>query len=85
MKFGIGAIFLAIATASTALAENENWPRWRGPRNDGVSLAKNPPIHFGKTEHVRWRAELPGPAGSTPIVWGDRAFATTVDGASISL
>jgi outer membrane protein assembly factor BamB len=28
---------------------------------------------------VIWRLALPGPAGSTPVIWGDRIFLTSVD------
>lgn len=57
----------------------EPWPQWRGARLDGVSGDKGTPVKWSKTENVRWRLPLPGPAGSTPAVWGDRVFVTSVD------
>lgn len=59
--------------ASTA----ENWPQWRGPGGDGISPETELPVHWNKTEHVAWRLPLPGPAGSTPVVWDDRIFLTS--------
>ena len=29
---------------------------------------------WNKTENVIWRVDLPGPAGSTPVIWGNRSF-----------
>src|SRR5262245_52906006 len=78
-------ISILMLAAATLRAEDENWPRWRGPRNDGVSLAKNPPVKFSQSENVAWRSELPGAAGSTPIVWNDRIFLSSAEGKNIVL
>ncbi len=53
-----------------------NWPQWRGPSADGVSLESKVPTSWSATENVAWRAPLPGLGTSTPILWGDRAFLT---------
>ncbi len=71
-------LFLVLPLISSSFAEN--WPRWRGPRNDGTSAETGVPTHWSGTENVRWRLALPGEAASTPIVWGDRIFLTTADG-----
>ncbi len=65
------AYFLAIASALAA-----NWPAWRGPDGTGVSSDKNLPLQWDTNAHVRWRAELPGPGNSSPIVWGNQVFIT---------
>jgi outer membrane protein assembly factor BamB len=59
----------------------DNWPAWRGPRGDGVSTEKNLPLTWSATQNVRWKAPLPEPGNSTPIIWGDRVFLTqSLDG-----
>ena len=63
----------------------ENWPYWRGPRKDGTSQETNLPIRWSKSENVLWRLPLPGPAASTPVVWGDRIFVTSVSGDQLVL
>lgn len=63
----------------------ENWPQWRGPNGDGTSSEKGLPSEWSREKNVAWRLALPGPAGSTPAVWGDRIFLTTVDGKDINL
>lgn len=55
----------------------ENWPGWRGPSGDGVSLEKNLPTRWSQTENIAWRTPISGEGHSSPIVWGDRVFLTT--------
>ncbi|MCP4891821.1 MAG: PQQ-binding-like beta-propeller repeat protein [Planctomycetaceae bacterium] len=63
----------------------DNWGSWRGPNRNGVSLEKNVPLQWSQDSNVAWRTELPGPAGATPVVWGDQVFLTTIDGESLVL
>src|SRR5215467_6085025 len=81
------SIFTAaiVACAAGRVARAENWPRWRGSANDGVSSESGFPASFSKMENLAWRLPLPGSAGSTPIVWGDRIFLTSADGDDLVL
>ena len=81
------SIFIGVVMFCSILAEaqTENWPRWRGPRNDGTSTETGVAARWSKTENVKWRLELPGPAPSTPIVWQDKIFLTSAGGSSLAL
>jgi outer membrane protein assembly factor BamB len=57
-----------------------NWPAWRGPDGQGISFETNLPTKWSATENVKWRASLPEPGNSTPIVWDDRIFVTQAVG-----
>jgi len=72
---------VACATANHAVRA-ENWPQWRGPKNNGISNETNTPTKWSKTENVAWRLPMPGPAGATPVVWGERIFLTSTDKSS---
>src|SRR6266853_234725 len=77
MKKSIATCFTTVLTVSTMLSATAgNWPGWRGPEGNGVSLDKNLPLKWSNKENVRWRVELPGPGNSSPIVWGKRVFVT---------
>jgi outer membrane protein assembly factor BamB len=65
---------LLLLSAGVGLADN--WPAWRGPTGDGRSSEKDAPLTWSRTENVRWKAPLPSPGNSTPVVWGDRVFLT---------
>ena len=71
-------ILLTFAATSGA-AHGENWPSWRGPRGDGTSHETGLPTRWSSTENIRWKTPLPGRGYSSPVVWGDRIFATWCD------
>ncbi|MBX9580321.1 MAG: PQQ-binding-like beta-propeller repeat protein [Gemmataceae bacterium] len=68
-----------------AAARADNWPQWRGPKNDGRSAETGLPTEWDQTKNVVWKLKLPGRGASTPAVWGDRLFLTSLDGDSIVL
>ena len=71
MRTPLLAFLLVTATASA-----DNWPGWRGPTGLGHSAQKDPPLTWGPTENVRWKAPLPDTGNASPVVWGDRIFLT---------
>ena len=58
-------------------AARANWPQWRGPTADGVSLEKDVPDEWGRDRNIAWKVPLAGLGTSTPIIWGDRIFVTS--------
>ncbi len=75
---------LALLTLTTAVRA-ENWPQWRGAKLDGISHETNVPLKWSKDENIAWRAKLPGPAGSTPVVWDDHIYLTSAEGNDLVL
>ena len=65
-----------VALLAGSSVEAGNWPAWRGPAGTGVCLERSLPLHWDRTNHVRWRAPLPERGNSTPIIWGKRVFVT---------
>ena len=73
-------LFISLAVLFCAtLLRAENWPQWRGPNFNGSSGEKGLPSEFSKSNNVVWRAPLPGPAGSTPVIFGDHVFVNSID------
>ncbi len=72
-------------TVSISPALAENWPQWRGPKNDGHSGEKNVPTEWGADKNIAWKLPLPGQGSSTPCVWDDKIFVTSPDGDDIVL
>jgi len=77
------AVCLLLSAGRCALAEN--WPQWRGPRNDGTSQETNIPAEWAADKNIAWKLALPGMGGSTPIVWSDRIFLTSQDKGDVVL
>ena len=63
-------------TALAFAAAPDGWPHWRGPGDDGMARGEAP-LHWSDTEHVAWKAPVPGKGHSSPVIWGDRIFLTT--------
>lgn len=70
-------IFMFLGVSVNAQSFDENWPNWRGPDCDGVSLKGNPPTEWSETKNIKWKTPIPGRGLGTPIVWGDQIFMTT--------
>jgi len=66
-------------------ARGENWPHWRGPTYNGICTETEVPLTWSKTDNVAWRLPLPGPAGATPVIWGENIFLTTTAGEELQL
>ena len=69
--------FLTIMLACPALiAADDDWPRWRGPNNDGMARG-DAPVEWSDTKNIAWKASIPGRGHSSPIIWGGKIFLTT--------
>jgi outer membrane protein assembly factor BamB len=70
-------ITMALLLHSVGMA-NDRWPQFRGPQSLGVAEDPSLPDKWSTTENVAWRADIPGTGWSSPIVWGNRIFVTSV-------
>ncbi len=75
------SLFVCVALPAQA----DNWPQWRGLRNDGHSSEQHLPTTFGPDKNIVWKTQLPGRGSSTPCVWQDRIFITSLDGDEVLL
>lgn len=74
----LAGLILTLFAMSTASAEN--WPQWRGPQQNGVSISTGSPTEWGEDKNIAWKVKLPGWGTSTPIIWQDQIFLTCDDG-----
>ncbi|MEE2635677.1 MAG: PQQ-binding-like beta-propeller repeat protein [Acidobacteriota bacterium] len=72
----MGALVL---TPSALAAQDDTWPQFRGPSmNPAVPDNPNLPEEWSETENVEWVTDIPGLGWSSPVIWGNRVFLTTV-------
>jgi outer membrane protein assembly factor BamB len=71
-------LLVLIAFHAQAAGSSSHWPQFRGPGARGVADHPNLPDRWSADENVAWKIDLPGRGWSSPIVWGDRVFLTTV-------
>ncbi len=58
--------------------QDAQWPQFRGPASNPVGQSVNLPNSWSLTDNVEWQFEIPGRGWSSPIVWEDKVFITTV-------
>jgi outer membrane protein assembly factor BamB len=69
--------FLPLLVAcSFLMAADDDWPRWRGPNNDGMARG-DAPLEWSDQKNIAWRATIPGRGFSSPVLWGNKLFVTT--------
>ncbi|HUR46593.1 MAG TPA: PQQ-binding-like beta-propeller repeat protein [Candidatus Saccharimonadales bacterium] len=73
----VAAVFILCASTVAGAAAG-NWPQFRGPDSIGVSDNTGLPDHWGTNQNVAWKSEVPGRGWSSPIIWGNHVFLTTV-------
>jgi outer membrane protein assembly factor BamB len=68
----------AVILTWTAAAASNDWPQFRGS-SAGVA-ADDPalPETWSTSENVAWAVDVPGLGWSSPVVWGDQIFITSV-------
>jgi outer membrane protein assembly factor BamB len=74
----VAGMLLAGLTTNVVRAAEANWPQFLGPGARTVASDANLPDRWSATENVAWKTEIAGRAWSSPVVWGDRVFLTTV-------
>ncbi|MET0624866.1 MAG: PQQ-binding-like beta-propeller repeat protein [Pyrinomonadaceae bacterium] len=61
----------------------QNWPQFRGPQASGVAEGRKTPVKWDATKSagVVWKTPIPGLSHASPVVWGDRVFVVSAEGA----
>lgn len=68
---------LFLLAALTANAQSQ-WAQFRGPGSRGVAETVDIPDRWSATENVAWKRDIPGRGWSSPVIWNDHVFLTTV-------
>jgi outer membrane protein assembly factor BamB len=65
------------AFVSAQLFAANDWSEFRGPTGQGLSTAKNVPIHWNATSNVVWKTAIPGEGWSSPVLVDGKIYLTT--------
>ncbi len=83
MKLRIALPMIVLLMASV-LASAADWNRFRGPSGLGLSGEQGLPTEWSSSKNIAWKAKLPGPGTSSPIVVGDRIYLTSYTGYALT-
>jgi outer membrane protein assembly factor BamB len=78
MRLKCIVLLLMIAVIGLKSEGSDHWPQFRGPGSLGVAEDATLPDTWSATENVAWKADIPGLGWSSPVVWGNRIFLTSV-------
>jgi outer membrane protein assembly factor BamB len=76
--FMVASFFAIWSWADHFASAQSAWPQFRGPGSLGVGTNANIPDRWSATENVLWKTDISGRGWSSPVVWGNRIFLTTV-------
>ena len=68
-------VLVSITSFSIPLVA-DNWPEWRGAKGDSIVESGEYPMSWSPSENIQWKASLPAPGNSSPIVFEDHVFVT---------
>src|SRR5437868_1224170 len=74
--FAWACLFFWVADSSVTAGD---WPAFRGPEGNGMAPKDKAPLSWGPEKNVQWKAALPGPGNSSPIVSSGRVFVTCAE------
>ncbi len=74
----LGLVLVLGSGLRSAEPSSPRWPQFRGPGSLSISTAANLPITWSADRNVAWKTSIPGLGWSSPIVWDDKIFLTTV-------
>jgi outer membrane protein assembly factor BamB len=86
MRFSgfVSTICVLLFIVATRPGAGDDWPQFRGPDGLGVSSDADVAVQWSESENLQWKAALPGPGSSSPIVWGQHVFVTCYSGYGLS-
>ncbi len=70
---------IVVLAAAPAAVPGSDWPLFRGENRDGVSADAGIPTTWSADKNVKWKAPLPRPGNSSPIVSNGRVFSTCAE------
>ncbi len=73
LSLGLLVICTALQSQNTA----DSWTQFRGPLDNGYSLAKNVPLHWSDSTNVVWKVAIPGRGWSSPVILNGKIWLTT--------
>ncbi|MBC9890721.1 MAG: PQQ-binding-like beta-propeller repeat protein, partial [Opitutae bacterium] len=85
MKCGSNFLVLGfLVILNSTIWATSNWPQFRGAESRGIGPDEKLPDRWSSAENVAWKTDIPGRGWSSPIVWEDKVFLTTVINAGVS-
>ena len=73
--FSLLTFYFLCVTGS--VAQQQDWPQFRGPTGQGHSSETNLPLDWSETKNVVWKTAIRGRGWSSPVIADGRVWVTT--------
>ena len=73
----LSVLYISFSCVTDGTAE-DRWPQFRGPGSLGVSQELGLPDTWSVTDNIAWVTDIDGLGWSSPIVWDDTVYLTSV-------
>lgn len=83
-RWGWVVLTVPLFVGSPANIIADDWLRFRGDNGTGISVDADAPLAWSGTQNLNWKAKLPGPGFSSPIVVENKVFVTSYSGYGLS-
>ena len=78
-RYMLAPLVVLIVLGHSPISEaDERWPQFRGAGARGISEDSALPTQWSETENISWSTDVPGLGWSSPIVWDDSVYLTSV-------
>ncbi|MDG2382421.1 MAG: PQQ-binding-like beta-propeller repeat protein [Pirellulaceae bacterium] len=62
------------------VARDTDWPSWRGPLQNGISVSPPAPTSWSDSTNVSWKSQVPGRGHGSPVIVGSHVYvASAID------
>ena len=78
LRLRFGLVFFALLASPCAIADAQEWTRFRGPNGTGISDATTIPATWTDDDY-HWKIDLPGIGHASPVIWGNKIFLLSAD------
>ncbi|QDV21662.1 outer membrane biogenesis protein BamB [Gimesia panareensis] len=72
-------LLLLLLSLPTTLTAQDRWPGFLGAGASPIK-ADTIPTEWSPEKNVAWKAGIPGYGQSSPVIWGDQVYVTSVEG-----
>ncbi|KLU07194.1 hypothetical protein RISK_000995 [Rhodopirellula islandica] len=74
------ALCTPLCTPLTSASAQAVWPAFLGQGSSESLEAEKLPLNWSPGKNVRWKQSIVGKGQSSPVVWGDTAYVTSIQG-----
>ncbi|QDV16522.1 outer membrane biogenesis protein BamB [Gimesia panareensis] len=74
-------LFIAVGllTSISSVTASDTWTGFRGTGSN-ISTARNLPLKWSPDQGIRWKQTVPGYGQSSPVIWKNKVFVTSIEG-----